>query len=171
MTDLLVTGMLMLMLMLMGGALAFALARIAIRLQQEPGLAALAGVMIFWQMIILWDGRAALASSVLLLDIACVLLILVRWLHHERVLGRGGAIGLLLLAGLAWGGALLFASVTRGQALLFSVSFMAMTAGAAIAWRGARIRVSFGGSGLAALGLIGIWLIVHSAASYIAVAE
>jgi len=158
-------------LILISGVLSFALARIAIRLQQEPGLAALAGVMIFWQMLILWDGQAALASSVLLLDSACVLLIVVQWLRQEQVLGRRAGIGLRLLAGLAWGGALLFPSVAWDQALLFLVSFMAAMAGAAIAWRGARSRVSYGKSGLAALGLMGIWLIVHGVVTCIAVAE
>lgn len=155
--------------LLAGGVLAFALARIAIRLQQAPGLAALTSVMICWQLIVLMAGRAPLASSVLLLISACALLIVARWLKFEAALGRGMHAMLLALAALLWAGAATFPLLTPGQILAFFCTLLACAGGAYIAQRRARTPVSQGAPGLAPLILIGLWLIVRSAVSAIAV--
>ncbi len=163
--------LLMAVIILVGGPLAFALSRIAIRLRQAPSLAALASVLICWQMIALTAGRAALASSVMLLIGASAIIILVQWLRHEGALGGLARAGLLILTGIAWAIAVTYPVLRLEQALVFSGSFLTAAAGTWFALRWARNPVSLGKSGLPALGLLGLWLIVRVAASFIAAAE
>jgi len=156
---------------LAGGPLSFALARIAMRLKQEPSLAALASVLIFWQLIALSAGRAPLASAVMLLIGVSALLILIQWLQGEAVLGRLARQGLLVLAGLALAIAATYPLLSLDQVLVFASSFMVAAAGTWCALRWARNPVSLGKSGLPALGLIALWLIVRATASFIAAME
>ena len=151
-----------------GGPLSFALARISIRLQQDPSLAALSSVLIFWHLIALRAGGAPLASAALLLIGVSALIILAQWLRGEGVTGtlaQGG------LASLAIGGLALAAVITAislEQAFLFFISFgVACLSGRYAAFR-ARGSVSMGKSGLPALVMLGVWLIVRGAAAMIA---
>ncbi len=165
------TLLLILLILLVGGPLSFALARIAIRLQQEPGLAALTSVLIFWQLIALTAGRAALASSMMLLIGVSALLILTHWLLSVSVLGAWVRWGLFVLAGLAWAMAATYPILQPVQALAFSASFIAAAAGTGCAIYWARTPVSLGKLGLPALGLLGLWLIVRAAASFVAAVQ
>ncbi|MEQ1890392.1 MAG: hypothetical protein ABL951_14625 [Alphaproteobacteria bacterium] len=148
--------------------LSFALARIAIRLQQEPGLAALASVLISWQLIALSAGRAPLASSVLLVIAVSGLLLLIQWLQRDAAPGLRVLWALRGLAGFGWALAASFPVLSPGQVLAFSGSLGVAAAGTWCAIRWARSPVSLGKSGLAALGLAGLWLIVRGGASFIA---
>lgn len=153
---------------LAGGPLSFALARIAIRLQQEPSLAALASVLIFWQLIALSAGRAPLASAVMLLIGISALLILIQWLQSAAALGARAHWALLILAGLALAIAAAYPLLSLDQVLAFASGLMAAAAGTWCALHWARSPVSLGKSGLPALGLMALWLIVRGVASFIA---
>ncbi len=163
--------LLILLIILVGGPLSFALARIAIRLQQEPSLAALASVLIFWQLIALSAGRAPLASAVMLLIGVSALLVLIQWLQREAALGWLAHWGLRILAGLAWAIAATYPVLPLDQALSFSSGLIAAAAGTWCSIHWARSPVTLGKSALSALGLIGLWLIVRVAASFIAAIE
>ncbi len=156
------------LIILAGGALSFALARIAIRLQREPGLAALASVLIIWHLIALSMGRAPLASAVMLLVGISALLILVQWLQNEAVLGAWAHWGLRILVGLALAIAVTYPVLSLDQTLYFAGGLMAGAAGTGFAMHWARSPVSLGKSGLPALGLMALWLIVRAVASFIA---
>ncbi len=156
------------LIVLVGGPLSFSLARIAIRLQQEPVLAALASVLIFWQLIALSVGRAPLAGAVMLLIGMSALLILIHWLQNEAALDAGLHRGLLVLAGGAWSIAAAFPVLSLHQILVFCSAIGVAAAATACALYWARSPVSLGKSGLPALGLIVLWLIVRAIASFIA---
>ncbi len=153
---------------LAGAPLSFALARIAIRLQQEPGLAALASVLILWQLIALSAGRAPLAVAVLLLIAVSGLLLLSQWLQRVATPGLRTQWALRGLAGIGWALAVTFPVLSPGQTLAFSGGLGVAAAGTLCAVRLARSPVFFGKSGLAALGLAGLWLFARAAASFIA---
>ena len=159
------------LILLVGGPLSFALARIAIRLQQESSLAALASVLIFWQLIALSVGRAPLASAVMLLIGVSALLILIQWLQSGAALGARAHWALLILAGLAWAIAATYPVLPLDQILVFSSGLGVAAAGTWCALHWARNPVSLGKSGLPALGLIALWLIVRATASFIAAME
>lgn len=156
------------LIILAGGALSFALARIAIRLQREPGLAALASVLIIWHLIALSMGRAPLASAVMLLIGISALLILIQWLQNEAALGARAYWGLRILAGLALAIAATYPILSPNQIMFFASGLMAAAFGTGCALYWARSPVSLGKSGLPALGLIAFWLIVRATASFIA---
>jgi hypothetical protein len=163
--------LLIFIIILAGGPLSFALARIAIRLQQEPSLAALASVLIFWQLIALSAGRAPLASAVMLLIGISALLILIQWLQGEAALGARTKWAMLILAGLGLAIAAAYPVLSLDQILVFSSGLGVAAAGTWCALRWARSPVSLGKSGLPALGLIALWLIVRATASFIAAME
>lgn len=154
--------------LILGGLLSFALARIAIRLQQAPSLAALASALIMWQLVALIEGQAALASAVLLLIGACGLLVLTQWLTRLAALGGKARWILPVLAGMAWVGAVTFPLLRLELALIFLSAFAAAAGGALVSLRLSRRPVSLGNMGLSAFGLIGLWLLARSAASVIA---
>lgn len=160
--------LLIFIIILVGGPLSFSLVRIAIRLQQEPSLAALASVLIFWQLIALSAGRAPLASAVMLLMGMSALLILIQWLQNEAALGEGARRVLLALAGIVWAIAAVFPVLPLDQILVFSTALGVGAAATGCALRWARGPVSLGKSGLPALALIALWLIVRGVASFIA---
>lgn len=155
----------------LGGPLAFALARIAVRLQQDLALAALASLLIFWHLLALWQGEALLASAVMLLIGVSALLTMSRWLQKEGVVGGPIKWGLpaVALAGLAV--AMGLPVLNHDQAVLFLVGFGVAGASAVCAAFWARHPVSIGKTGLPALGLMGAWLIARMAASVIAALE
>ncbi len=151
-----------------GGPLSFALARIAIRLHQAPGLAALTSVLIFWQMTALWDGGAELASAVMLLISVSALLILIQWLRSAAALAGLAHWALLILAGSGFALAATWPLLNPAQALIFCVGYVVPAGAARCAIRWARSPVQWGQSGLPAYGLMGLWLAVRIAASLIA---
>lgn len=159
------------LIILAGGAISFALARIAIRLQQEPGLAALASVLIFWHLIALSVGRAPLASAVMMLIAISALLILIQWLQNELALGAWAHWGLRALAGLALAMVVSFPLLSLDQTVFFASGLIAAAAGTGCALHWARSPVAVGKSGLPALALILLWLIVRATASFIAAME
>ena len=152
----------------LGGPLAFALARIAIRLQQDLPLAVLASLLIFWHMLALWQGEALLASAVMLLIGVSGLLIVSQWLQKEGVAGRLIKWGLPVLAFFGLALAMSLPVLNLDQALQFLVSYGVACAAAACANFWARHPVPIGKSGLPALGVMGAWLIVRMAVSMIA---
>lgn len=154
--------------LILGGLMSFALARIAIRLQQAPSLAALASALIMWQLVALMEGQAALASSVLLLIGAGGLLVLTQWLTRLAALEGKARWILLVLVGMAWVGAITFPPLRLELALIFLSAFAASAGGALMSLRLSRRPVSLGNIGLSAFGLIGLWLLARSAASVIA---
>jgi hypothetical protein len=154
--------------LLAGGGISFALARIAIRLQQPPGLAALAGVLICWQGVALMAGRAPLASAILLLMVAAGLYALVQWLSEASQLKARTALAGYIFAGLFLGLPLVFPVLTLEQFTAFSVAWFAAAAATLIASLKARIPVILLSPGLVPLTMLMIWLLVRGAVSLIA---
>lgn len=146
--------------------LAFALARIAIRLQQPPGLAALAAIMICWQAIAMAVGRTPLASSVTLLIAGAASIVLLQWLRAGRLLA--GATGwaaysaATLLAALA----MTFPVLSPSEALAFSLTFGASLAGVWLAMARSRAPAPPGWLGVPSLVGLGLWLAVRMIASF-----
>jgi hypothetical protein len=159
------------LILLLGGPLSFALARISIRLHQDPSLAALASALIFWHLIALREGEAPIASAVLLLIGVSALNIFTQWLQSE------GATGRLVLWGLSSLGlgllalAIILPELNLEQAILFCFGYGVACAAAWYAAFRARRLESIGKTGLPALGLMGLWLILHTAAAMIAALE
>ena len=148
-----------------GGTLSFALTRIALRLQQQPGRAAVAGVLTLWQMIALGIGRAPLASAVMLLILGSAILMLSQWLHREGVLTARARRGLYALGAAAWAMAASFPALTPDQTLAFACAFIAAITGAWLATHTARNPVALGKLWLLPPGL---WLLIRGVASCIA---
>lgn len=142
-------------------ALAFGLARIAIRLQQPPGIAALAGVMICWQMIALVAGRTPLASSMMLLIIGVSLITLIQWLRANQRLqgatGWGGYALAVFLPALA----AMFPDLTATEALAFALTFGLTLFGVFMAVARARSPAPIGWLGIPSMLLLGLWLVVR----------
>ena len=159
------------LILVLGGPLSFAMARISLRLQQDPSLAALASVQILWHLIALREGEALLASGVLLLAGVSALIIFTQWLHSEGVAGR---LALWILSVLALGLlaiATILPVLSLEQALLFCLSLgVACDTAWYAAFRAQRLA-SIGKTGLLALGLMGLWLILRAAAAVIAALE
>ena len=153
---------------LAGGALSFALTRIAIRLQQPPGLAALAGVLICWQGITLQIGHAPIAIAMLLLVVSTSLYALVQWLRETSQLKARTALAGYIFSGLFLGLPLGFPVLTLEQFTAFSVAWFAAAAATWIAKVKARIPITLLSPGLVPLTLLMIWLLVRSAVSWIA---
>jgi hypothetical protein len=156
------------LILLLGGPLSFALARISIRLQQDPSLAALASALIFWHLIALREGEAPLASAVLLLIGVSALNIFTQWLQSEGVTGRLVLWGLSALAFALLALAAILPELSLEQALLFCLGYGVACAAAWYAAFRARRLESIGIMGLPALGLMGLWLILRMAAAMIA---
>lgn len=154
--------------LLAGGALSFALARIAIRLHQPPGLAALAGVLICWQGITLDIGRAPLALAMLLLVVSASLYALVQWLREESQLKAGTALAGYVLAGLIWGAAAMFPVLSPRQIAAFSMAWVAAAGATWIATVKARIPITPTSAGLVPLAMLVFWLLVRGMSSLIA---
>lgn len=152
--------------LLIAAPLSFAVTRIAIRLQQQPGLAALTSALICWQGIALAVGRAPLAGAMALLIAACVVLALVQWLNQTVSLKLWLCAALLALTGVLWGNATLFPLLRKDQALGFLAALLLVALGAGIAVSRARAPVPEGGAGLGPLVLLALWLAIRSAASF-----
>lgn len=157
-----------LLILLLGGPLSFALARIALRLQQDPSLAALASVLIFWHLIALREGEAPLASAVLLLSGVSALISFAQWLQGEGVSGRLAQWGLPALAFGLLAIAAVQPALSLEQGLLFCLSFGVACATAWYAAFRARHAAFLDKTGLSALGL---WLILRVAVAMIAALE
>lgn len=154
--------------LLAGGGISFALARIAIRLQQPPGLAALAGVLICWQGIALAVGRAPLAIAILLLIVSTSLSALAQWLRRESQLNAGTALGGYILAGVIWAAAAMFPVLSPMQIAAFSAAWFASAAAPWIAMVKARTRVAAASAGLGPLAMLALWLLIRATSSMIA---
>lgn len=147
--------------------LAFAIARIAIRLQQPPGLAALGGALICWQLIALAAGTAPLAIAMALLFAAASLLALTEWLQRITKMGRMIRGTLLALTGVLFGYAALLPALSTFQALAFAATLSGVAAGAAVAIYKARAPIAAGSAGQGPLALLAAWLLIRALASFI----
>lgn len=149
-------------------ALAFAMARISIRLHQPPAMAMLAAVVICWQTIALAIGQAMLASSVTLLIAAAALVALIQWLRaNQRLLGAvgWGGYGLgTLMAAIAS----LFPSLPMAATTGFLLTFGFAASGVWIASRRAKSDAPSGQSGVPSLAILGLWLLAHLARAWAA---
>jgi len=147
-------------------ALAFAMARITIRLHQPPAMAMLAAVVMCWQAIALAIGQAMLASSVTLLIAAVALVALIQWLReNQRLLGAvgWGGYGLgALMAAIAS----LFPGMPIAETIGFLLTFGFAGSGIWIASRRARSAAPSGQLGIPSLAIMGLWLFVHLARSW-----
>lgn len=153
-----------------GGALSFALARIALRLQQPPGLAALAGVLIGWQGITLYIGCAPLALAMLLLVVSASLYALVQWLSETSQLKARTAFAGYVFSGLPLGASICLPVLTLEQFTAFSVGWFAAVAATWIASARARMPITLLSPGLVPLTMLMIWLLARGAVSWIAAA-
>ncbi len=147
-------------------ALGFALARIALRLRQSPALAALAAVLIGWQMVALAAGRAPLASSVTLLITGSGLIALIQWLRANNHISGASSWAAYLLAGLLVALAASFPSLKAGEALAFTVTLGFSGIGVGIAIRRARSPLPIAGPGAAALPAPCLWLLARLVALF-----
>lgn len=146
--------------------LSFALTRVASRLHQDIGLAALASLFFVWQGIALVAGAAALASAMTLLITAAVIVVLVQWVNHRVGVRTPIRIGLFLIAAAIWSVAATFPLLKMWQAIALPSSFALVIVGTWLAMNTRRNRVAVGFMGVPSVLLLAAWLALRLYATF-----